>query len=106
MKKIPLSKLQNQILSGLPTEDDNIEERILNLTAHEAARIDLSLKKDEKVAMYQDIKMRIEDGQSPDDIARDVVLSIESLLIERAKRAKGKTGPKSPIFRRVDQGDG
>ena len=62
----------------------------------------LKLRKEERLAIFQDVKLRIQDGEDADDIAKAVVLCIDEILTERQGLLDGK-GVNGPLFRRVEE---
>lgn len=69
-------------------------------------KVPFALSKEQKVAFYQDLKDRIVDGDTPDEIARDVLASVEEHLKEKQSEAYGETNPRlkggKGGFRRVE----
>lgn len=79
---------------------------------HEPITVEFKLTDDQKYAVYQDVKQRVIDGATPDDIGKAVVACMEQHLNEKqmeaypqvygaGKEFKGKSGKKGG-FRRVD----
>lgn len=69
----------------------------------EPKKISFGLQKEERIAIYQDIKDRVMNGATPDDIGKAVVACIEEILAEKEKEAYG--GGKPPAkggFSRVE----
>lgn len=56
--------------------------------------VPFELTKDQKIAFYQDVKDRVRNGATPDEIARDVLASMEEHLREKQQEAKGEVNPK------------
>jgi hypothetical protein len=57
-------------------------------------KVPFELSKEEKVAFYQDVKDRVANGSSPDEIARDVLASVQEFLKEKEAEAYGEVNPK------------
>ena len=57
-------------------------------------KVPFAFSKEEKIAVYQDLKGRLEDGQDPDEIARDVLACMEEHMKEKEAEAYGESNPK------------
>lgn len=80
---------------------------------HEPIAVDFRLTEEQKEAVYQDVRQRVVQGATPDDIGKAVVACIEQHLGEKqaeaypavygggTKEFKGKSGKKGG-FRRVE----
>ena len=68
--------------------------------------VKFELSKEQKIAVYQDVKDRVANGSTPDEIARDVLASMQEHLKEKESEAYGETNPKlnggKGGFRRVE----
>jgi len=84
-----------RIVGALGSSDGEIKQQV-----------PFSLGKEEKIAIFQDVRDRIEGGQSSSDIARDVVACIDEHLKDKESEAYGHTNPKlkggKGGFRRVE----
>ena len=69
-------------------------------------KVPFAFSKEEKIAVYQDLKCRLEDGQDPDEIARDVIACMEEHMKEKQAEAYGESNSKlkggKGKFRRVE----
>jgi hypothetical protein len=69
-------------------------------------KVPFSFSKEEKIAIYQDLKARLDDSKSSDEIAKDVLSCMEEHLKDKESEAYGETNPKlkggKGKFRRVD----
>ena len=68
----------------------------------EPTKVSFKLKKEEKIAMFQDIKSRVIDGSTPEEIGRAVIACMEEVLEEKEAEAYGKAGRKIGLIRRVE----
>ncbi|MFA5757972.1 MAG: hypothetical protein WC942_01145 [Clostridia bacterium] len=83
--------------------DNDINTRLQNLGSVVTNHVSFSLSKEEKIAIFQDVKMMIQDQISLDLIAGSVINLIEEILKEKESMVSGKTGPKLKGFRRVEE---
>jgi hypothetical protein len=75
----------------------------------EPRAVKFALRNDQKLAVYQDVRQRVVDGATPDEIGRAVVACIEEHLREKEEEAYGsnkefvnqRTGKKGG-FKRVE----
>ena len=72
----------------------------------EFRKVSFALSKEEKIAIYQDVKFRVIDGMTPDAIGKAVVACMEEHLKQKEDQAYGaelvtKSG-KPPAFRRAE----
>lgn len=58
------------------------------------SKVPFELTREQKIAFYQDVKDRVANGASPDEIARDVLASMEEHLKEKQQEARGEVNPK------------
>jgi hypothetical protein len=69
-------------------------------------KVPFAFSKEEKIAVYQDLKCRLEDGQDPDEIARDVLACMEEHMKDKEAEAYGDSNSKlkggKGKFRRVE----
>jgi hypothetical protein len=69
-------------------------------------KVPFAFSKEEKVSIYQDLKFRLQDGQDPDEIARDVLACMEDHMKEKQAEAYGESNSKlkggKGKFRRVE----
>ena len=84
---------------------DEAYERIKTMvgTDRPVKKVDLTLKPVEKQAFYHDVLHRLRSGDSPENIARDVLACVDELLTDKQDESTGKKGPSGPIFRRVSE---
>ena len=100
--------LGNNEYSETPFRDytDETYQRIVNALGEGTDikhQVSFKLSKEQKFSFYQDVKDRIENGVSSDEIARDVLASVDEHLEEKYKEAIGETNPKlKGGFRRVE----
>lgn len=85
-------------------EDPQYQRFVENLGGDEIKKkVPFKFSKEERVAFYQDIKDRIINGNSPDQIAIDVLASVEEHLKEKEAEAYGEINPKlKGGFKRVE----
>jgi hypothetical protein len=57
-------------------------------------KVPFALSKEQKISVYQDLRDRIESGNTPDEIARDVLACMEEHLKEKEAEAYGVENPK------------
>jgi hypothetical protein len=74
--------------------DQLIVERIEPEPGEIRQQVPFAFSKEEKIAIYQDIKGRLEDGQGPNDIARDVLACMEDHMKEKQAEAYGEANSK------------
>lgn len=65
-----------------------------NPESQEPRKISFALDKEQKIAVYQDVKHRVIDGATPDDIGKAVVACINDHLAEKEAEAYCKINPK------------
>jgi len=69
-------------------------------------KVPFAFSRDEKIAVYQDLKDRLEAGQNPDEIARDALACMEEHMKEKEAEAYGEVNSKlkggKGKFKRVD----
>ncbi|MCK9567684.1 hypothetical protein M0R72_01885 [Candidatus Pacearchaeota archaeon] len=86
--------------------DQLIVERIEPEPGEIKQQVPFAFSKEEKIAVYQDLKGRLEDGQDPGEIARDVLACMEEHMKEKQAEAYGETNSKlkggKGKFRRVE----
>jgi hypothetical protein len=86
--------------------DQLIMERVEREEGEIKQKVPFQLSKEEKISMYQDIKDRVINGATPDDIAQAVLLSIQEYLTEKQAEAYGEVNSKLKggrgKFRRVE----
>jgi hypothetical protein len=78
----------------LPPHGDFIPERYNDPEPEIKKKVSFSLSTEEKMAIYQDVKFRIQDGNTPDQISKDVVACMEEHLKEKEQEAYGNTNSK------------
>lgn len=110
---------QNDIVQRLATgrltaeekkgySEDNVKYGTENPEPKEPRKVSFALDQEQKIAVYQDVKLRVVDGATPDDIGKAVVACIEQHLAEKEEEAYGSVNPKlkgdkkKGGFRRVD----
>jgi hypothetical protein len=94
--------LEKRIGSSEPDYTDDTFNRIQEYFPEPVKHVPLKLSKEEKIAIFQDLKDRVKSGSSPDEIARDVILCVEDILKEKEDEITGKVGPKMHGFRGVE----
>lgn len=57
-------------------------------------KVPFAFSKEEKIAVYQDIKCRLETDQTPDEIARDVLACMEEHMKEKQAESYGEVNSK------------
>jgi hypothetical protein len=86
--------------------DQLIVERIEPEEGEVKQKVPFAFSKEEKIAVFQDLKCRLEDGQDPAEIARDVLACMEEHMKEKQAEAYGETNSKlkggKGKFRRVE----
>jgi hypothetical protein len=110
---------QNDIVQRLATgrltseekrgySEDNSKYGTENPEPKEPRKISFALNQEEKLAIYQDVKLRVIDGATPDEIGKAVVACMNQYLEEKENEAYGSANPnlkgdkKKGGFRRVD----
>lgn len=73
---------------------DNSKYGTENPEPEEPRKVSFALDKEQKIAVYQDVKHRVIDGATPDDIGKAVVACLEQHLREKEAEAYGKENPK------------
>ncbi len=107
---------QNDIVQRLATgrltseekkgySEDNSKYGTENPEPKEPRKVSFALSQEEKIAIYQDVKLRVIDGATPDNIGKAVVACMEQYLAEKEDEAYGLTNSKltgKGGFRRVE----
>lgn len=100
-----------RLVTGMLTEDEKrgvSEEHKRWDRDHEPLEpraVRFALTKEQKIAIYQDVKQRVVFGATPDDIGKAVVACIEEHLKDKENEAYGAEGsPAKTVgsFRRVE----
>ena len=69
-------------------------------------KVPFTFSKEEKIAVYQDLKCRLQSGQNPDEIARDILACMEEHMKDKQAEAYGESNSKlkggKGKFRRVE----
>jgi hypothetical protein len=113
MNKKDMSDLQMQVLGSLNEHDKTVKsdrdvtddarlQEMLYIEDGPKKKVSFKLTSEEKLAMYTDIRTRIEDGESPSNIARDVIACLDEFLNEKQDEAYNTKGPQKGMIRRVN----
>lgn len=103
------SDIVQRLVSGKLTQnekrgysEEGLKHSSENPEPAEPRKVSFALSKDDKIAIYQDVKLRVIDGATPDDIGKAVVACIDEFLKEKENEAYGQTAPNKGVIRRVE----
>lgn len=65
-------------------------------------KVSFSLTEDEKLSIYQDVRLKVINGETPSNIGKAVVFCIEEILREKEKEAYGEELKPGGVFRRTE----